>query len=199
MWVISGSVSTLSSPLGTNCRSLSQQATVHRVTKSWIWLSNLACTHTVMRWHFRGRQNPCPHGTYILLGGYTKRVKQWRRMRRECWRQGGDLWGKERREGHLCRAVRRAEACQDLPEIFNKLTETSVQRRGFGDMGKNWEDNLEATAIVQGAPQWLSGKESACNAGDAGSAAGLGMSMATHFHILLGKFRGQKSLAGYSP
>ena len=43
-------------------------------------------------------------------------------------------------------------------------------------MGKNWEDNLEATAIVQGAPQWLSGKESACNAGDAGSAAGLGMS-----------------------
>ena len=43
-------------------------------------------------------------------------------------------------------------------------------------MGKNWEYNLEATAVVPGAPQRLSGKESACNAGDAGSVAGLGRS-----------------------
>ena len=69
-------------------------------------------------------------------------------------------------------------------------------------MGKNWEYNLEATAVVPGAPQRLSGKESACNAGDAGSVAGLGglleKEMATHFHILLRKSHGQRSLAGYS-
>ena len=43
-------------------------------------------------------------------------------------------------------------------------------------------------AICVGLPQWLSGKESACNAGDPGSIPGLGISpgggMATHSGIL---------------
>ena len=47
----------------------------------------------------------------------------------------------------------------------------------------------------------LSGEESACSAGDAGSIPGLGRysgeGMATHSSIIAGKFHGQRSLAGY--
>lgn len=53
----------------------------------------------------------------------------------------------------------------------------------------------------QGSSWWLSGKESICNGGDAGSIPGvqkdsLEKEMAT---FLPGKFSGQRSLSGYSP
>ena len=55
-------------------------------------------------------------------------------------------------------------------------------------------------------PQWLSGKESARNAGGAGDAGSVPRSedpleegMTTHFIFLPGDFHGQRSLAGYSP
>ena len=53
-------------------------------------------------------------------------------------------------------------------------------------------------------PRWLSGKESACSAGYAGSIPGLGIStlekeMQPTPVFLSGKFHGQWSLAGYSP
>jgi len=54
-----------------------------------------------------------------------------------------------------------------------------------------------------GVLRWLSGKEFACQAGDTGSIAGLGIllekEMATHSSILPGKSHGQRSLEGYSP
>ena len=53
-------------------------------------------------------------------------------------------------------------------------------------------------------PRWLSGKESACNAGESGdtglipgSGNPLEKKMATHSSIL-GRLHGQRSLAGYS-
>ena len=61
--------------------------------------------------------------------------------------------------------------------------------------------------IKFGLPQWLSGKESTCNAGDAGdvgSIPGWGRSPGrrawkTTPVFLPGESHGQKSLAGYSP
>ena len=57
-----------------------------------------------------------------------------------------------------------------------------------------------------GLPWWLSGKESACNAGAAGntqSIPGSGISLGEgHGNtpvLLSGEFLGQRSLAGYSP
>ena len=56
---------------------------------------------------------------------------------------------------------------------------------------------------VYGLPWWLSGKESTCQAGDAGSIPGSGRSPgegnATHSNILPGKSHGQRSLGSYSP
>ena len=56
------------------------------------------------------------------------------------------------------------------------------------------------------APGGTSGKESACNAGDAtdtgpipGSGRSPGGGMATHVSILPGKLHGQRSPVGYSP
>ena len=55
-------------------------------------------------------------------------------------------------------------------------------------------------------PQWLSGKESACNAGDTGDAGSIpgsgrypGVEMGTYSFILTWKPHEQRSLAGYSP
>ena len=52
-------------------------------------------------------------------------------------------------------------------------------------------------------PQWLSGKESACNAGDAASIPASGRSPGgghgNHSSILAWRIRGQRSLVGYSP
>ena len=60
--------------------------------------------------------------------------------------------------------------------------------------------------IYMGLPQWLSGKESACNAGaagDVGSIPGqedpLQESMTTTPVFLPGESHGQRSLVGYSP
>ena len=61
--------------------------------------------------------------------------------------------------------------------------------------------------VFTGLPQWLSGKESACNAGDtgdAGSVLGSGRSpeggRCKSIPVLLpGKSHGQRILAGYSP
>ena len=54
-----------------------------------------------------------------------------------------------------------------------------------------------------GLPRWLSGKESACNAGETVRSLGwegpLEKEMATHSVILAGKSHGQRSLVGYSP
>ena len=51
-------------------------------------------------------------------------------------------------------------------------------------------------------PWWLSGEESACNAGDAGSIPGLGRSPregnGNLFQYSCREFHGQRSLAGYS-
>ena len=57
---------------------------------------------------------------------------------------------------------------------------------------------------VYGLPWWLSGKESACNAGDAGSIPGSGRSPGEGNWLptpvfLPGESHGQRSLAGYSP
>ena len=55
--------------------------------------------------------------------------------------------------------------------------------------------------FVLGLLWWLSGKESACNAGDMGLIPGFGRSpekeMATNSSILSGKSHGQRSLEGY--
>ena len=52
-------------------------------------------------------------------------------------------------------------------------------------------------------PLWLSGKESACDAGDIGSNAGSGDRLeketATHSSILAWEIHGQRSLVGYRP
>ena len=55
-----------------------------------------------------------------------------------------------------------------------------------------------------GLPWWLSGKESACNAGDLGSVPGLGrFPLGRAWQptpvFLLRESHGQRSLAGYSP
>ena len=68
------------------------------------------------------------------------------------------------------------------------------------------------TKMSKGPPQWVSGQESACNAGDTGNTGlitGLGRSlgwedpleeeMATHSSIHARKSHGQRSLAGHSP
>ena len=56
------------------------------------------------------------------------------------------------------------------------------------------------TAMYKGFPRWLSGNESACQAGDASSIPGLGRSsgkeMATDPVVLPGESQGQKSLVG---
>ena len=57
---------------------------------------------------------------------------------------------------------------------------------------------------MTGLPRWLSGKESACSAGDASSVPGgqegpLEEGMATHSVFFPGKSHGQRSLEGYSP
>ena len=59
------------------------------------------------------------------------------------------------------------------------------------------------TCICTGLPRWLSDKESSANAGDAGSSPELGRSPGEGKWqctpvFLPGKFRGQRSLAGYS-
>ena len=57
---------------------------------------------------------------------------------------------------------------------------------------------LESVAI----PRWLSGKESTCNVGDAGSTPGSGSSPGEGNGpspiLMLGKSHGQRSLVGYS-
>ena len=65
---------------------------------------------------------------------------------------------------------------------------------------------LKCNLIGLGFSGGSAGKESACNAGDAGDTGlipGLGKSlekeMATHSSISLGKSHGQRSLVGYSP
>ena len=54
--------------------------------------------------------------------------------------------------------------------------------------------------MYKGFPRWLSGNESACQAGDASSIPGLGRSsgkeMATDPVVLPGESQGQKSLVG---
>ena len=57
--------------------------------------------------------------------------------------------------------------------------------------------------MYQGLPRWLSSKESACNAGDAGSTPGSGRSpgegSGNHFqYACLAHSHGQRSLAGYT-
>ena len=54
--------------------------------------------------------------------------------------------------------------------------------------------------VRSGLPWWLSSKESACNAGDAGDEEDpLEEGMATHSSKLPGESHGQRSQAGYSP
>ena len=60
-------------------------------------------------------------------------------------------------------------------------------------------------SICMGLPQWLSGKESACNAGDPGSIPGLGRSPGEGNGypltpvFLPGQSHGPRSLVGYGP
>ena len=58
-------------------------------------------------------------------------------------------------------------------------------------------------SICMGLPQWLSGKESACNAGDPGSIPGqedpLEGAWQPTLLFLPGEFHGQRSLVGYGP
>ena len=58
-------------------------------------------------------------------------------------------------------------------------------------------------SICMGLPQWLSGKESACNAGDPGSIPGQEDSLEGAWQptlvFLPGEFHGQRSLVGYGP
>ena len=64
--------------------------------------------------------------------------------------------------------------------------------------------NLIAEVLHIWFPQWLSSKESTCNAGDTGLILVLGrfpreLQYSTHSSILAWKFHGQRSLVGYSP
>jgi len=56
--------------------------------------------------------------------------------------------------------------------------------------------------MLDGFPQWLSGKESACNAGDTGDSWVEKISWSRKWQptpvFLSGKSHGQRSLAGYS-
>jgi len=72
--------------------------------------------------------------------------------------------------------VRRAEARQDLPEILTSSLGLLCREEALGTWARIGKTIWRLLQIVQGASQWLSGKESACNAGDMGSVAGLGRS-----------------------
>ena len=68
--------------------------------------------------------------------------------------------------------------------------------------GMTWDE--QQLTGRQGLPRWLSGKESACNAGDAGLIPGLGRSPGEGNGyptpvFLPGKSHGQRNLAGYNP
>ena len=76
---------------------------------------------------------------------------------------------------------------------------------GSHRVGHDWSDLAAAAACkMRGLPWLLSGKESACSAGDMVSVPWLGTSPrkenSNPFHYFLpGKSHGQKSLVGYSP
>ena len=66
--------------------------------------------------------------------------------------------------------------------------------------------NIHKPSGRMGPPQWLSSKESSCNAGDAGDAGSipelgnpLEEGMETHFSILAWRILGQRSLVGCGP
>ena len=63
--------------------------------------------------------------------------------------------------------------------------------------------NLDQNMEIWGLPWWLSGKESACNAGDLGLIPGLGTSTGEGNGNLLQYYclenNGQRSLVGYNP
>ena len=64
---------------------------------------------------------------------------------------------------------------------------------------------LKINITTHGLPWWLSGKESTCNVGDAGTASSIPGTrkdlleevMATHASVLDWRSHGQRSLAGY--
>ena len=62
---------------------------------------------------------------------------------------------------------------------------------------------LATYSTVQGFPHWLSHKESACGAGDAGSSPGWKIPWRRAWQptpvLLPGESNGQRSLVGYSP
>ena len=82
---------------------------------------------------------------------------------------------------------------------------------GYSPWGRQELDIAEwlSTALrkaIQGLPRWLSGKESACNAGDTGDVGlipGSGGSPGGKWHptpvFLPGESHGQRSLVDYSP
>ena len=83
-----------------------------------------------------------------------------------------------------------------LAEFHGSLTVFQSPRHHFSPHPRAAVCMLSLLAITAGTPQWLSGKESACSAEDAGSILGSGKSPPV---FLPGKFHGPRRLAGYSP
>ena len=91
-----------------------------------------------------------------------------------------------------------------------KWNEIAFQKQGQCTIWVFSQENSQQCVIlililisqVKGFPGGSTGKESACNAGDPGSIPSqedpLEKGMATHSSILVGKFHGQRNLAGYS-
>ena len=129
-------------------------------------------------------------------------MKQGRRMRRECWGQGGELWGKERRETHLWRAVRRAEAHQDLPEILTSSLGLLCREEALGTWARIGNTIWRLLQLSRVLPSGSAVKNLPAMQETRVQLLGweglLEKEMATHFHILLRKSHGQRSLAGYS-
>ena len=80
-----------------------------------------------------------------------------------------------------------------------------VPQRMHGHKELTVTGNRGVLAQGKWLPRWLSGKESACQAGDAGSIPGSGKSLGegngySRFPVFLpGEFRGQSCLVGYCP
>ena len=87
------------------------------------------------------------------------------------------------------------ESTNNKSEVFEKK---------FPKVSKKQNLNFPCTWQILGLPQWLSGKESTCNAGDAGlipwsgRSPGVGNSNPL-LYLCQGKSHGQMSLVGYSP
>ena len=100
---------------------------------------------------------------------------------------------------------------QDILQIISSRSFKTVHpeaeglsRAATGNTGLHVSILLQTSSSFIGLPWWLSGKESACNIGDAGLIPGLGESPRKRAQhptpvFMPGESHGQRSLVGYTP